>query len=53
MEDLLRSDTQAEFTIERLLGQGGMGIVYEVFDTVLDRRIALKATRQLPDPMLK
>ena len=28
MESLLRADTQAEFTIERLLGRGGMAAVY-------------------------
>jgi len=35
----------------RQLGQGGMGIVYEVHDTLLDRRVALKTIRS-EDPEL-
>jgi tetratricopeptide (TPR) repeat protein len=33
------------FEVRRLIGQGGMGQVYEAFDTELNSRIALKAIR--------
>ena len=42
MESLLRSDTQAEFTIERLLGRGGMAVVYLATEIHLDRKVAIK-----------
>jgi serine/threonine protein kinase len=34
------------FRIERFLAEGGMGEVYEAFDTELDERVALKTIRQ-------
>ena len=42
MEALLRSDTQAEFRIERLLGRGGMAAVYLATEIHLDRKVAIK-----------
>ena len=35
-------DVFDEFRIERLLGRGGMGLVYLAHDTSLDRRVAVK-----------
>lgn len=36
----------ARYQIKRLLGRGGMGAVYEGFDTRLDRRVAIKILPQ-------
>ncbi|HEU5076636.1 MAG TPA: protein kinase [Polyangiaceae bacterium] len=35
-------DTFGRYTIEALIGQGGMGCVYRAYDPRLDRRVALK-----------
>jgi eukaryotic-like serine/threonine-protein kinase len=38
--------TIGRYLVLSLLGQGGMGIVYEAYDPVLDRRIAVKRLRE-------
>ena len=44
------------FTLERAIGRGGFGAVYEAFDRRLSRRVAIKATRTRsanPDQLLR
>jgi len=36
------------YTLERVLGKGAMGIVYEAFDPKLNRRVAIKTVRRNP-----
>jgi len=40
--EVLRAALGAQYTVERLLGQGGMGSVYLARDITLDRQVAIK-----------
>ena len=42
LELLLREATKGEFEIEKLLGKGGMALVYLATETHLDRKVAIK-----------
>ena len=37
------------YLVLSVLGRGGMGVVYEAYDPVLDRRIAIKRLREITD----
>lgn len=39
----------AEFEIRGLLGRGGFGSVYEAFDTILERQVAIKIPHRFPN----
>jgi serine/threonine protein kinase len=38
------------YEVKDVLGQGGMGLVYRAFDTVIRRDVALKTLRDIPEP---
>ena len=42
---LLSTETQARFLVQRKLGTGGMGVVYDAFDLQRGERVALKVMR--------
>ncbi len=53
--DLGRDSAVDRYRIVRMIGQGGMGSVYEAYDPQLDRKLALKLVRtgRLADPSLR
>src|ERR1035438_4362686 len=38
------------YEVREVLGQGGMGLVYRAYDTVVRREVAVKTILDLPDP---
>jgi serine/threonine protein kinase len=38
------------YEIRQVLGQGGMGLVYRAYDTVVRREVAVKTILDIPDP---
>ncbi len=38
------------YEVRQILGQGGMGMVYRAYDTVVRREVALKTILDIPDP---
>ena len=49
---LRAGDTFERYTIEAVIGQGGMGCVYRAYDPRLDRRVALKVISQGSAPVV-
>ena len=38
------------YEVKQILGQGGMGLVYRAYDTVVRREVAVKTILDIPDP---
>src|SRR5690349_1229507 len=43
-------ESNARYRVQRLLGQGGMALVYEASERASERKVALKRLIALPDP---
>lgn len=50
---IVRPSVIGQFELRRVVGSGGFGIVYEATDTVLQRTVAIKVPKEIPDEEAK
>src|SRR5579863_9706334 len=51
MEDpTVQRKLAGRYEVRQILGQGGMGLVYRAYDTVVRREVAVKTILDIPDP---